>query len=223
MTAPALSVPATASYRVSYRKATFDLIVVGSGAGGSMCAQQAAQAGLSVLVLEAGGHHLPSQMNQREGDMLPRLFYDAGGRSTQDGAVMILHGRGIGGSTVHNTNLCKRAPTEVLQQWATSHDCPSWSPERVAPDYEAVETELSVTPLTEEDVNRNNAIMRRGSKSSAGAADSTTQPPGLSAIRFLRAGLRLRCQGKRRQSRHPKGTPFRGQRHLRSARRPNSA
>ncbi|MFO0654487.1 MAG: GMC family oxidoreductase [Polyangia bacterium] len=162
MTAPRIVSARDGELPPKLSQATFDLIVVGSGAGGSMCAQQAAQAGLSVLVLEAGGHHLPSQMNQLEGDMLPRLFYDAGGRSTQDGAVMILHGRGIGGSTVHNTNLCKRAPAEVLQRWATSHDCPSWSPERVAPDYEAVETELSVTPLTEEDVNRNNAIMRRG-------------------------------------------------------------
>ena len=66
----------------------FDLIVVGSGAGGAMCAKEAARHGLSVLVLEAGSHHLPSQMNQREGDMLPRLFYDAGGRGTADGAVM---------------------------------------------------------------------------------------------------------------------------------------
>lgn len=141
---------------------TYDLIVIGSGAGGSMCAQQAAQAGLKVLVIESGGHHLPSQMNQREGDMLPRLFYDAGGRSTQDGAVMILHGRGIGGSTVHNTNLCKRAPDEVLRSWAESFDCPSWTPQKLAADYEAVEAELSVSQLTEEDVNRNNAIMRRG-------------------------------------------------------------
>jgi hypothetical protein len=127
-----------------------------------MCAKEAARHGLSVLVLEAGSHHLPSQMNQREGDMLPRLFYDAGGRGTADGAVMILHGRGIGGSTVHNTNLCKRAPDEVLRHWATDFGCATWTPEAIADDYAAVEAELHVSPLTEADVNRNNAIMRRG-------------------------------------------------------------
>lgn len=140
----------------------FDLIVVGSGAGGAMCAKEAARHGLSVLVLEAGSHHLPGSMNQREGDMLPRLFYDAGGRGTADGAVMILHGRGIGGSTVHNTNLCKRAPDEVLRHWATDFGCATWAPEAIAADYAAVEAELHVSPLTEADVNRNNAIMRRG-------------------------------------------------------------
>ncbi len=140
----------------------FDVIVVGSGAGGAMFAKEAARLGLSVLVLEAGSHHLPGQMNQREGDMLPRLFYDAGGRCTDDGAVMILHGIGIGGSTVHNTNLCKRAPDEVLRKWVTDYGCASWTPEQLAEDYAAVESELHVSPLRADDENRNNAIMRRG-------------------------------------------------------------
>jgi choline dehydrogenase-like flavoprotein len=143
----------------------FDVIVVGSGAGGAMFAKEAARLGLSVLVLEAGSHHLPGQMNQREGDMLPRLFYDAGGRCTDDGAVMILHGIGIGGSTVHNTNLCKRAPDEVLRKWVTEYGCASWTPEQLAEDYAAVESELHVSPLRADDENRNNAIMRRGVES----------------------------------------------------------
>lgn len=146
----------------SLSRIPFDVIVVGSGAGGAMFAKEAARLGLSVLVLEAGGHHLPGQMTQREGDMLPKLFYDAGGRCTDDGAVMILHGKGIGGSTVHNTNLCKRAPDEVLSRWVHEHGCAGWSPSELSADYAAVEEELHVTPLGEADVNRNNAIMRSG-------------------------------------------------------------
>src|SRR4051812_2408304 len=87
-----------------------DVVVVGSGAGGAMLAWHTSRAGLRTVVLEEGGNHTPAEFNQREGTMLPRLFQDSGGRSTVDGTVMILHGRGIGGSTVHNTNLCKRAP-----------------------------------------------------------------------------------------------------------------
>ena len=75
---------------------------------------------------------------------------------------MILHGRGIGGSTVHNTNLCKRAPDAVLRHWVSELGATGWSPEELAADYAAVESDLSVTPMTEDDVNRNNAIMRRG-------------------------------------------------------------
>jgi choline dehydrogenase-like flavoprotein len=151
-----------AAFPTDLERRVFDLIVVGSGAGGSMCARRAAQAGLSVLVLEAGSHHLPSDMTQKEGDMMPRLFYDAGGRATSDGAVTVLHGRGIGGSTLHNTNLCKRAPEAVLKKWADDLHCPAWHPDRVSKDYDFVEKELHVSVLTQEDTNRNNDVMRRG-------------------------------------------------------------
>jgi choline dehydrogenase-like flavoprotein len=142
--------------------AEFDVVVIGSGAGGAMLAKEASAAGLRVLVLEEGGHHGPADFTQREGDMLPRLFFDGGGRTTDDGAVGILHGRCVGGSTVHNTNLCKRAPEPVLRRWVAEHGAAGWSPEELLADYAAVEAELGVVPLGEDDVNRNNAIMRRG-------------------------------------------------------------
>ena len=86
-----------------------DLVVVGTGAGGAMVAREAARAGLNVIALEEGAHLLPRDFTQREDEMLPLLFQDGGGRTTDDGAITVLQGRGVGGSTVHNTNLCKRA------------------------------------------------------------------------------------------------------------------
>ncbi len=50
--------------------------------------------------------------------MLPRLYQDGGGRATEDMGIRVLQGRGVGGSTVHNTNLCKRAPDAILDLWA---------------------------------------------------------------------------------------------------------
>ena len=39
----------------------------------------AAEAGLSVVVLEAGEFLTPADMVQREEDMLPRLYWESGG------------------------------------------------------------------------------------------------------------------------------------------------
>ena len=123
-----------------------------------MVAREASRAGLRVVVLEEGPEVPTHTMNQREDDMLPRLFFDGGGRTTSDGAITVLHGRGLGGSTVHNTNLCKRAPDEVLTQWGID----GWGPRDLAPHYEVVERDLSVTRIEESRINRNNALLRRG-------------------------------------------------------------
>jgi choline dehydrogenase-like flavoprotein len=135
-----------------------DLVVVGTGAGGAMVARQAARAGLRVVALEEGAHSGPRDFTQREDEMLPLLFQDGGGRTTDDGAITVLQGRGVGGSTVHNTNLCKRAPASVLDGWRLD----GWRAAELAPHYEVVEHDLSVAPIDASRVNRNNAILRRG-------------------------------------------------------------
>jgi choline dehydrogenase-like flavoprotein len=137
-----------------------DLCVVGSGAGGAMVARQAARAGLKVVLLEEGPAVRTEEMTQREDEMLPRLFFDGGGRTTVDGAVTVLSGRGLGGSTVHNTNLCKRAPVDVLDAWGID----GWRMPDLAPHYTEVEELLSVAPIEMSRVNRNNAILRAGSE-----------------------------------------------------------
>ena len=38
-----------------------DVVIVGSGAGGAVAARELARAGLSVLVLEEGGHYTPEE------------------------------------------------------------------------------------------------------------------------------------------------------------------
>jgi choline dehydrogenase-like flavoprotein len=137
-----------------------DLCVVGSGAGGAMVAREAARAGLRVVVLEEGPALAAAQMTQREDDMLPRLFYDAGGRATADGAITVLHGRGLGGSTIHNTNLCKRAPAEVLDAWRVD----GWRAADLEDHYRVVEEALSVAPIEDSRINRNNALLRAGAE-----------------------------------------------------------
>jgi choline dehydrogenase-like flavoprotein len=135
-----------------------DVCVVGTGAGGAMVAREAARAGLSVIALEEGGHFSPRDFTQREDEMLPLLFADGGGRATDDGAVTVLSGRGVGGSTVHNTNLCKRAPAPVLDGWKLD----GWRASDLVPHYEVVERDLSVAPIDQSRINRNNALLRRG-------------------------------------------------------------
>jgi len=98
--------------------------VIGSGAGGAVAAAELAAAGRDVVVLEAGPHWTSRDFTQREDDMLPRLFEEAGMRQTADGAITVLQGRCIGGSTVHNLCYCFRTPDPILALWRDEHALP---------------------------------------------------------------------------------------------------
>ena len=134
-----------------------DVVIVGSGAGGSACADRLAAAGLDVLVLEMGEHETPDTFTQREEDMLPRLFQDAGGRTTADGAITVMQGKGVGGSTLHNLNLCKRVDDALLDEW--DQGCAGLA-ERLDRAYANVEQDLAVGPVHQ--LNRNNQLFRDG-------------------------------------------------------------
>ena len=141
-----------------------DLVVVGTGAGGAMALRDAARAGLRVIAVEEGGHHQPKDFTQRERAMLALLFQDGACRQTRDGGVIVLQGRGVGGSTVHNTNLCKRAPERVLAEWAERCGLADWSHDKLIDDFAAVESDLHVSDIDLARVNRNNQILLDGMK-----------------------------------------------------------
>lgn len=136
-----------------------DLCVVGSGPGGLTAATLAAEAGLTVVVLEAGGLITPAQMTQREEQMLPRLMWAAGTRTTADRGMRVLQGMGVGGSSLHNINLCKRIPAPILARWQRERGLTHLPPERWAALYDQVEALLEVSAIPAGRMNAHNRLL----------------------------------------------------------------
>ncbi len=139
-----------------------DVVIVGSGAGGGMAARELAVRGARVVVVEEGPALSLPDMTQREDEMMPKLFQERGGRSTTDLAIRVIGGRSLGGSTMHNINLCKRLPAEILEQWARDHAVSGASEKELAPVFASVEKDLSVSLVEPERRNENNRILERG-------------------------------------------------------------
>jgi choline dehydrogenase-like flavoprotein len=114
------------------------------------------------VALEEGAYSLPRDFNQREDQMLQRLFQEGGGRATEDMAIRVLQGRGVGGSTVHNTNLCKRTPEAILDLWARKYGVIGASVSDLLPAFEAIERDLSVSEIPALMRNANNDVLRVG-------------------------------------------------------------
>ncbi len=139
-----------------------DLCIVGSGPGGAMVAREAVAAGLRVIVLEAGSYLTPGDMTQREEEMFPQLFWEGGGRTTRDRAVKIHQGKGVGGSSLHNLNLCKRIPETILAQWARDRSLSALQLHHWASLYEEVEALLQVSAVPPSRWSHHNLLLQRG-------------------------------------------------------------
>ena len=143
---------------------TVDVCVIGSGAGGAVAAKELAQAGVSVVMLEAGENHDPTTFSRYTPEMLLHLFWDGGMRTTHDGSVLISQGRGVGGSTVHNLCYAVRTPDSILERWKAEFRIRDLSPSDLRPSLDRVEATLGVKQIREEQVNTLNRIVRRGSQ-----------------------------------------------------------
>jgi choline dehydrogenase-like flavoprotein len=139
-----------------------DAVVVGTGAGGSIALRELARAGLDVVALEEGAYSMPRDFNQREDEMIARLFQDSGGRATEDLGIRVLQGRAVGGSTVHNTNLCKRTPDAILDLWARTYSVVGAAPADLRAAFETIERDLSVSEIPASMRNANNEVLRAG-------------------------------------------------------------
>jgi len=139
-----------------------DVCVVGSGAGGGPVAWRAAQAGLRVVVIEAGSFVRPEDCSQLEHEMIPKLYHDSGGRTTADKAIHVHQGKGVGGSTLHNLNLCARVSPEIFAEWRADYGLNYLNENTLASLYDEAESLLSVSTVTEEQLSANSRILKRG-------------------------------------------------------------
>src|SRR5690554_5119871 len=77
-----------------------DIAIVGSGAGGATSAEILSAAGYKVLLIEEGGLYTSSDFRMQESEAYPTLYQEGLGRFSSDGAINILQGRAVGGTTL---------------------------------------------------------------------------------------------------------------------------
>ncbi len=139
-----------------------DVVVVGSGAGGSVIAAELAGRGASVLVVETGGYFNEADFNQYELWAWQNLYLRGGPFPTAERNVTLQAGSCLGGGTVINWTNSIRTKEWVRQEWASAHGLTD-----VANDFDrhldAVWARLSVSQNCC-DPNRPHQAMKRGAE-----------------------------------------------------------
>jgi choline dehydrogenase-like flavoprotein len=139
----------------------FDVVVIGSGAGGAVVAKELGEVGLSVLVLEAGRHYDPRvdyQTNRTDFEVAARTFTPDPHRDAYTtGGVPFHYNRvkGVGGSTLkyvamsprfHESDFRVHSDDGVAADWPLAYA-------DLEPYYARVENELGVSGPTGLDAN----------------------------------------------------------------------
>jgi choline dehydrogenase-like flavoprotein len=140
---------------------TCDVVIVGSGAGGGTAAGVLAEAGLDVVVLEAGQFHDESYFDGSERTGFLNLYAMAPS-ATAEGQVQLVAGRGLGGGTVVNYTTSFKTPDRVREEWAALGARQFVEPE-YADAMDAVYTRLGVNRDHDKAAVRD-AIMERGAR-----------------------------------------------------------
>jgi choline dehydrogenase-like flavoprotein len=136
-------------------KDRFDVIVVGSGAGGGAVAGELAERGRDVLLLEAGPHLTAVDFDRWEAKATHQFWWPIRFGFLPDGdAVAFLAGRCVGGTTTINTKVALRAHEQDVAKWhpetgLTSDGTAPFSLGELEPYYERVEQRLGVRERTD--------------------------------------------------------------------------
>jgi len=138
-----------------------DIAIIGSGAGGGTSAEILSAAGFRVLIIEEGPLKTSSDFKLQEPAAYTSLYQEGIGRMSKDGAVSILQGRAVGGTTLVNWASCFRTPPQTLKFWADRHAVIGHSEQDMRPWFEMMEMRLGVAPWRVPP-NANNDVIRAG-------------------------------------------------------------
>ncbi|KAL0073257.1 hypothetical protein F4703DRAFT_1782084 [Phycomyces blakesleeanus] len=96
----------------------FDVIIVGSGAGGGVCAAELSQAGLSVLVIEKGKYYHESEFTSDVPVAYKNMYLQGGSFAARKGEISVLAGSTFGGATTVNFLASLKPQHFVREEWA---------------------------------------------------------------------------------------------------------
>jgi choline dehydrogenase-like flavoprotein len=140
-----------------------DACVIGTGAGGATVAKELAEAGLTVAMLEEGGHYGPDDYNARPRDMSVKLYRDAGQIATVGVPPILLPlGKAVGGSSHVNSATCFRTPPAVLDLWRERFGLEELTVDELDPYLRRVERELNVVQTPAAIAGKNAELVKLG-------------------------------------------------------------
>ena len=95
-----------------------DVLVVGSGCGGGVCAKNLAEAGQRVIIADKAYHFPPEYLPMSEAEGAVHLFQNGGMIVSDDSSISVIAGQAWGGGGTVNWSASLQTQSFVRQEWA---------------------------------------------------------------------------------------------------------
>lgn len=139
-----------------------DVVIVGSGCGGAVCAKNLAEAGHRVLVVEKAYHWTPDHFPMSEADGWNHLFMSGSFLSSDDTSTSIVAGQAWGGGGTVNWSASLQTQGYVRKEWA-DRGLPFFTSEKFQQSLDRVCERMGVSADYVEQ-NRANAMLLEGAR-----------------------------------------------------------
>jgi choline dehydrogenase-like flavoprotein len=124
-----------------------DVVIIGSGAAGAILAEELADKGRRVLLLEKGLYVHPDDFKEDEVEMISHLYSDGALQISQALRFTILQGSCVGGTTVVNNAVCFDTPQRVLDTWNGRGSGQAIDADKYYASQQAVRQRLRIQPI----------------------------------------------------------------------------
>lgn len=152
-----------------------DVVIVGSGPGGAVCAKAVAEAGHRVIVVDKGYYFPPSHLPMTQNAACDHLFEGQCAVGTEDNSATIVAGSCWGGGGTINWSVSLQTQQFVREEWA-SEDLPFFTSPEFQECLERVSDAMGVSDKYVRH-NRSNRVIIEGAKKlgwKAGVAPQNT-------------------------------------------------
>ncbi|EOQ96192.1 GMC oxidoreductase [Leptospira wolbachii serovar Codice str. CDC] len=141
-----------------------DVVVIGSGCGGSTMAYELSKKGYKVALIEQGGNYHTGTFDNNELNMGGKVSAERNFHTTADGGINLVYGNNLGGASVHYWADSYRTPEDRLLLWNRKYGIEHHLPEDLKSFWPELENDLHVTPAGEEYFNPMNRLFRGASQ-----------------------------------------------------------
>ena len=142
----------------------YDCIIIGAGVSGSVIAQELAESGRSVLVLEAGNSFTRKTYPRKEIDSNSQLYWGGGAELNTSATLTLLRPKVVGGGSIVNQALMDHFDHNAFESWKKTSGVSFFDMTIMTPWYEKAEKELAIQTVPENYRNGNAEIFANGFK-----------------------------------------------------------